>query len=72
MKIECEHCGELRDENKAIPCPKCNSRQYLFVGYLYPNEVRSTKVLFFCLAILLLIAIIVGLIYLVSIYGLPK
>ena len=69
MKIECEHCGGMRDENRSIRCPQCNSRKYFFVGYLYPTEVRSVQILFICIGIILLLALAAGLVYLISIYG---
>ena len=60
--ISCQNCGTTRDPDLQNPCPLCGSRNYFFVGYTYPNEIRNAIVI---LLILIVVALVAGVLYLI-------
>jgi hypothetical protein len=58
--VACEHCGSSRDPNLGQACPLCNSRRYPLIGYSYQHEARTLMSLGVAIAVLALLAALIG------------
>ena len=60
----CPNCGSNRDKNKKKSCPFCGSQSYPFLGYTYPHEWSSFRLVLIVLGIVLLILLSLAVVYL--------
>jgi hypothetical protein len=58
--VPCEHCGNPRDPNLSLACPLCLSRKYPLIGYSYAHEARTLMLMGVVIAVLGLVAVLVG------------
>ena len=58
--VACEHCGSPCHPNLGLACPLCNSRRYPLIGYSYQHEARTLMTLGVTIAVLVLLAALIG------------
>jgi hypothetical protein len=58
--VPCEHCGSPRDPNLGLACPLCLSRRYPIIGYSYAHEARTLMLMGVIVAVLGLLAVLIG------------
>ena len=58
--LPCPHCGHDRDKDLKLPCPLCDSRQYLFLGYNYSHEVKVFRWALAIVVTIVLLALVAG------------
>ena len=62
--IQCENCGSTRPDDLASPCPKCQSKNTKFLGYVYGYEARAFIKALFSVVGFVALLIVFGALYL--------